>query len=85
MGQRTSVYLDDDLSAAVKAAGVPLAELVRRGLAASTAPAESRTAVRDPPAAPSPAPLPESTARLGSAQAEQPSCKQPDRPRLIGY
>jgi len=38
MGQRTSVYLDDDLHAAAKASGIPLAELVRRGLAASTAP-----------------------------------------------
>jgi hypothetical protein len=37
MGQRTSVYLDDDLHAAVKASDVPLAELVRRGLAASSA------------------------------------------------
>ena len=36
MGQRTSVYFDEDLSAAVKASGVPFAELVRRGLAAST-------------------------------------------------
>ena len=32
MGQRSSVYLADDLAAAVKASGVPLAELVRRGL-----------------------------------------------------
>ena len=31
MGQRTSVYLDDDLHAAAKASGVPLAELFRRG------------------------------------------------------
>lgn len=37
MGQRTSVYLDDDLHAAVKASGVPLAELIRRGLVAGTA------------------------------------------------
>jgi hypothetical protein len=37
MGQRSSVYLADDLAAAVKASGVPLAELVRRGLAAGTA------------------------------------------------
>ncbi len=33
-----SVYLDDDLHTAAKASGVPLAEFVRRGLAASTAP-----------------------------------------------
>lgn len=37
IGQRTSVYPDDDLHAAVKASGVPLAELIRRGLAASAA------------------------------------------------
>jgi hypothetical protein len=40
MGQRTSVYLDDDLHAAVKASGVPLAELIRRGLTASTTDAQ---------------------------------------------
>ena len=33
MGQRTSVYLNGDLHAAAKASGVPLAELIRRGLA----------------------------------------------------
>jgi hypothetical protein len=38
MGQRSSVYLSDDLAAAVKASGVPLAELVRRGLTASSEP-----------------------------------------------
>jgi hypothetical protein len=38
MGQRTSVYLEDDLHTAAKASGIPLAELVRRGLAANTAP-----------------------------------------------
>jgi hypothetical protein len=37
MGQRSSVYLADDLAAAVKTSGQPLAELIRRGLAASTA------------------------------------------------
>ena len=37
MGQRSSVYLADDLAAAVKASGVPLAELIRRGLTAGTA------------------------------------------------
>jgi hypothetical protein len=36
-GERTSVYLTADLAASVNASGVPLAELVRRGLAASTA------------------------------------------------
>jgi hypothetical protein len=38
--ERTSVYLGADLAAAVKASGVPLAELVRRGLTASSAPEE---------------------------------------------
>ncbi len=37
MGQRSSVYLADDLAAEVKASAVPLAELVRRGLTAGTA------------------------------------------------
>jgi|ERR1017187_8489153 hypothetical protein len=36
-GERTSVYLSADLAAAVKASGQPLAELIRRGLAAGTA------------------------------------------------
>jgi hypothetical protein len=41
-GERTSVYLDDDVQAAVKASGVPLAELVRRGLGtAAAAPAQA--------------------------------------------
>lgn len=34
MGQRTSVYLDDDLHAAAKASGISLAKLIRRGLGA---------------------------------------------------
>jgi hypothetical protein len=46
MGQRSSVYLADDLAAAVKASGVPLAELVRRGLAAGDAP-PAQTPVKD--------------------------------------
>jgi hypothetical protein len=37
MGQRSSVYLTDDLAAEVKASGIPLAELVRRGLNTGTA------------------------------------------------
>jgi hypothetical protein len=32
MGQKTSVYLPDDVAARAKASGVPLGELVRRGL-----------------------------------------------------
>jgi hypothetical protein len=39
-GQRSSVYLADDLAAAVKASGTPLAELVRRGLAHNAQPAD---------------------------------------------
>ena len=36
-GERTSVYLAADLAGAVKASGIPLAELVRRGLNTGTA------------------------------------------------
>jgi hypothetical protein len=36
MGQRSSIHLADDLAAAVKASGTPLAELVRRGLGAGS-------------------------------------------------
>jgi len=36
-GERTSVCLSTDLAAPVKASGQPLAELIRRGLTASTA------------------------------------------------
>jgi hypothetical protein len=35
VGKRTSVYLSDDLAAAVAGSGLPLAKLVRRGLAAA--------------------------------------------------
>lgn len=38
MGKRTSVYLGDGLAAAVAACGVPLAELIRRGLLADVVP-----------------------------------------------
>lgn len=56
-----SVYLDDDLRAAAKASGVPLAELVRRGLAAS----QSGTTVRiEIPSA-----RPEASAQLRSRSA----------------
>lgn len=34
MGQKTSVYLPDDVAAKAKASGLPLGELVRRGLEA---------------------------------------------------
>ena len=34
MGVRTSIYLSNDLAAKWRASGVPLGELVRRGLAA---------------------------------------------------
>jgi hypothetical protein len=32
MGKRTSLYLSDDLAAAARKTGLPLAELVRRGI-----------------------------------------------------
>jgi hypothetical protein len=35
-GKRTSVYLSEELDAAVKASGVPIADLIRRGLEAGT-------------------------------------------------
>jgi glutamyl-tRNA reductase len=51
VGRKTSVYLADELDAAVKASGVPLGEIVRRGLN-ERAPEEAAalaaaTAVRD--------------------------------------
>jgi hypothetical protein len=39
MAKRTSVYLSDDLEAAVKASGLPLAAILRRGLGLPDAPA----------------------------------------------
>jgi hypothetical protein len=57
MGQRGSVYLADDLAAAVKASGQPLAELIRRGLAAGTAEVAQPTAPA--PASPCLAALPD--------------------------
>lgn len=33
-GRKTSVYLSEELSAQVEASGMPLAEILRRGLAA---------------------------------------------------
>ncbi len=45
---KTSVYLPDELAAAVKASGVPMAELIRRGLAAeSPCVAAGRTGARE--------------------------------------
>ena len=41
MGKRTSLYLSDELEAAVKASGLPLAELIRRGLHAPPAAPEA--------------------------------------------
>lgn len=61
MGQR-SIYLADDLAGAVKASGVPPAELIRRGLAASTAPAAQAAA-----------PAPAGTASLGAIGPGEPS------------
>jgi hypothetical protein len=76
LGQRSSVYLADDLAAAVKASGVPLAELVRRGLAASTAPA-AQAAARLPAGAPSLAPLPDGEPTPGTL-CMGPGCFQRD-------
>jgi hypothetical protein len=46
MGQRTSVYLDADLAAALKASDAPRAELIRRGLGATaSAPAPAQAPV----------------------------------------
>jgi hypothetical protein len=39
MGRKTSIYLSDELDAAVRESGLPLPELVRRGLKGS-APAD---------------------------------------------
>ena len=53
-GERTSVYLAADLAAAVKASGVSLSELIRRGLATGTAavtPAAENTLITSPPLA----------------------------------
>jgi hypothetical protein len=36
MARRTSIWLSDDLDAAVRESGLPLAELVRRGLRADS-------------------------------------------------
>ena len=45
MGKKTSVWLTDDLAEAVKTSGVPIAELIRRGLGAdSPDPLEDRLA-----------------------------------------
>lgn len=43
VGKRTSVYLADDLAAAVAESGLPLTELIRRGLAAAGMTLESRS------------------------------------------
>lgn len=56
-GERTSVYLAADLAAAVKASGQPLAELIRRGLAAGTA--ETAQPSASSPASPSLGALPD--------------------------
>jgi hypothetical protein len=79
MGQRSSVYLADDLAAAVKASGVPLAELIHRGLATGTAEvAQSAT--------PAPAGTPSLTALPGGepdngAISTTPGCFQRDTRR----
>jgi len=84
-GERTSVYLAADLAAAVKASGVPLAELVRRGLAVGTAPAAQagvRTAANrsDSPAAAPLAALPDGEPSPGTL-CMGPGCFQRDTAR----
>ncbi len=49
MGKRTSVYLSDDLAAAVGETGLPLAELVRRGVCASLVVVPASADVQDVP------------------------------------
>ena len=75
MGTRTSVYLDDDLKAAVKASDVPLAEVIRRGLAAGTAAAAQPPA--QSPASTSLAALPDGEPGNG-AVCMTPTCWQRD-------
>jgi hypothetical protein len=94
MGQRTSVYLDDDLHAAVKASGVPLAELIRRGLGTAApapaqppAPAAPAGPLAHPPGEPcpaSPAPDPDAGSATHPALASAaspcaPPAAQPSR------
>lgn len=72
MGRRTSVYLSDGLAAAVAESGVPLAELVCRGLGAGSA-AESPPG--EPPAAAAP--------RVAVGRAQRRRCPHPGT-RVIG-
>lgn len=47
MGQKTSVYLADDVAAAAKASGKSLGELVRRGVESESLEAIVRRAVKE--------------------------------------
>jgi len=61
MGRKTSVYLSDEISGRVKASGLPIAELVRRGLDAGEPPeleATLRRVIRQELASPGHAGLP---------------------------
>lgn len=75
VGKRTSVYLSDDLAAAVAGSGVPLAELIRRGLGA---PARRPARPEAPPAVEAPGP--------GAPSAKAPARRRCPHPgtRVIG-
>jgi hypothetical protein len=75
MGQRTSVYLDDSLQAAEKASGVPIAELVRRGLGAGSG--ETAQPTTPGPVGPSLVALPDGEPSHG-AICMTPACWQRD-------
>ncbi len=77
MGQRSSVYLADDLAAAVKASGQPLAELIRRGLGGEEQGRRSPPAPSPPAAAASLTALPDGEPSHGVVCAT-PSCWQRD-------
>jgi hypothetical protein len=86
VGKRTSVYLSDGLAAAVEASGVPLAELIRRGLAART-PGETRERAAPPHAIPTvtvtPMQPPLGQAPERGSMAPRPRCPHPGT-RMIG-
>ena len=47
MGLKTSVYLSDDLAASWRASKLPLAEVIRRGLASGDGEPVTKTVLRD--------------------------------------
>lgn len=66
-GRRTSVYLTEDLAAAVDALGVPLPDLIREAVAARTG---TRPVIRTP--AQVPAQVPAQPSRPGTADCPHP-------------